>query len=191
MNSDLLYESSFRRWWRVKAKEYAMKPHTGKLWLDIFYIFVLSALESSILKSLGGAYGVIDLLTPWLCLSIIQKKAGPATLLVFVAALVQEAQSSVPSGTYICIYWIIANIIIQVRPALSWRSVTPWMVVFFLSSFFLILFESMVNIILSGVTRFDLMSSVMLFVRLTISVLFGLYLCRPWLAIDADEPVPQ
>ena len=191
MNNELLHENGIKKWLDEKLPEYRMRPHTGKLWLDVFYLVILAALESSILGSVSGPYLGIDLMTPWLVLSVIQKKSGPATVIAIAAGLIQEAQSSVPSGTYLCIYWIVTNILLQVRSALSWRSATPWFVVFLFSCLFAIIFQLLVKIMVSGSLIFNPWEGFGLLVQLGVSVGFGLVLCRQWLAIDAEEPVPQ
>lgn len=191
MNGPVMQESGWRRWLRHRLPEFRFKPHTGRLWLDLVYLLVLVAFEVSILKSLTGPFLVIDLVTPWLVTSIIQKRAGSATLVMFVAAMIQEAQSSLPSGTLICAYWIITNVIVQVRPALSWRSMTPWLVIFASSSLFVTIFQLMINVMISGLGDINFLRIIQLFIQVLISVIFGLTLCRQWMTIDAEEPVPQ
>lgn len=190
MSADLLGRSGVQRWLKEVLYEYRPRPHTGYLWLDIIYLFLLASLEASLLKSMSGPFVMFDLITPWLVLSIIQKTRGPATILALVAAMIQEAQSSVPAGTFICIYWIVANVIIQVRPALSWRNISSWLAVFFISSFATIIFQVGMIFLLAEMTNLSLYFWLSLLVRQVTSVIFGLILCRKWLAFDAEEPVP-
>lgn len=191
MTQAKLDHGPIHRWFTQTLPEYRPRPHTGRLWLDVFYLFVIAALEQSLLRSLTGTYLVFDLLTPWLLLGVVQRRPGSAITITALAALVREAQSSIPAGTYLCAYWIITSIIVQVRPALSWRNISSWFAMFAVSSLFLIVFSVFVELLLGGEAHLDVVFSLSAFLQVVVSVSFGLMLCRPWLAFDAEEPVPQ
>lgn len=182
-----------RDWWaRIKRDlpEYRPRPHTGRIWLDILYVLLLIALQESILPTLIGPKVTIDLLTPWLAVTFIRQHAWQATMMVILAGFFIESHLSAPAGLYICAYWIMANVIIQARPSLSWRHRIPWLVTFSLSMVWIIFFESFVLIFVKGVD--DLLPAYWLaqLFRFLTSLGFGLFLSREWQNLEAEEPVP-
>lgn len=189
--NDLLHKNDLISRIKSALPLYKPKPHTPFLWLDLVFLVLLAALETALSGSLLGPYIIIDLLTPWLAVSFIQKRASAVTLVAFVAALIQESRTSIPAGTYLCAYWILGNVIIQVRATLSWRYATPWIVTILASCGFVVIIEMAVMIFVSGLQGVTLGYTLIQMIRLGISVAFGLSLCRKWMAIDAEEPIPQ
>lgn len=171
--------------------ELKLRPNTGRLWHDILFLLIVAVLQIFILPSLFGKRLVIDLLTPWLAISFVRQHALQATVLALVGACVLEMHDAVPAGMYIVIYWIMCNVIINMRLTLSWRHSIPWLVMYSLCSVWVIFFEAFVTILKVGVDALDLQYWWYQLIRVAISMAIGMYLCREWLDFNAEEPVPQ
>src|SRR6476469_2436856 len=120
------------------------KPNTGSVPKDIAFVLVIVFIQTTVLPSIFGVGGVFDLITPWLVVTAVRQRPAQATLIAIVAAFTLETKLAVPRGIYLCAYWIMINIFFQIRPALSWRYRTPWMVSYVLSAFWIVLFETFV-----------------------------------------------
>lgn len=188
-------QSLYRRNFSSKLRQFlaAIRPHpnSGSLWKDIAFLLVIIWLQTSIFPTLTGGYLQIDLVTPWLVISFIRQYLSTASILAFIGALTLETKSAVPAGLYICAYWIIANIIIQVRPALSWRHLVPWAVTYAIAALWIVLFESLVMATSLGVAHLEWTHWANQIFRIATAVAFGMYLSREWHRIDAEEPIPQ
>ncbi len=175
---------------REVLPEYYPSPHTGKLWLDIVYLILLIALQVSVLRTITGAFRVIDLITPWFAISVLRKRPVTATVYAVFAGFILESQYTLPMGTYFCAYWIISNLIVQVRPALSWRYSSSWLALFGFASLFVAVFELFMVLFISGKLPTDPMYFGAAALRILVAIAFGMVLCRQWLKFDAEEPVP-
>ena len=181
--------------WAVRAKELLVEfvpyPNTGRLWQDCFFLICIAALQLTILPSIFGVSSVFDLLTPWLVISCVQQRVFPVTILIVIAALAIEGHSARPVGMYFCCYWIMMTVIVQMRPTLSWRHRVPWMVTFTVAELWIVVFEGLAYVLISGNVMKDPFFWILQVVRILISTSFGLYISRKWQMIGADEPVPQ
>ena len=173
-----------------KRAEYRFRPHTGRFWLDLIYLTLLMGVEEVLLRPLSSSYFLIDLVTPWLLVSFVQKQKGAALFLAIYAGFMQEARSSLPQGTFLCAYLVMVTVLLQVRSALSWRYATPWLVGFALSELLIASLITTVILVLGGGRLLGSEHFVDLALRVGAGVGFGYLLCRPWLAFDAEEPVP-
>lgn len=171
--------------------ELMLRPNTGRFWQDTLFVVILTALQLAIFPSLFGRYILIDLVTPWLVISSVRQRPMAATLLVFVAALTLETRSATPRGLYLCPYWIMANVIMAIRPTFSWRHRVPWLMTYLTATLFVIGFESFVYAFTSRVAELGPLYWLRQAFRLAIAVAFGMFLARRWLSIDAEEPVPS
>ena len=176
---------------KLLIPELKPRPNTGKLWQDILFLIVVVMVQVSLIPSLFGSYIKVDFVTPWLAISFVRQKGLQGTLLLVVAALAIETHSSIPSGLYLCVYWIMANIIMQVRPTLSWRHQIPWLVMFAVSAIWVVIFEAFVIAFIRGIAELDLLYWFLQLIRVGLATGFGMLLCREWLEFDAEEPVPQ
>lgn len=173
------------------APELRPRPNTGRLWQDVVCLVLVIALQVGVLPSLVGGHVALDLVTPWLAISFVRQRAPQATVLALVAGFTLETHSSLPAGLYLTSYWIMANVIIQVRPALSWRHRVPWLATFTLAEVWIIAFATFVQAFMGGMVPLDGWLWLGQAVEIVVAIFFGMRLCQPWLQFDAEEPVPQ
>jgi hypothetical protein len=173
------------------APEFILRPNTGRFWQDALFVLAVTAIQIAIAPSLTGRYFHIDALTPWLVITCVRQRPLQATMLVALAAFALETRSAAPRGLYLCSYWIMANIIITIRPTFSWRHHVPWYVTYVAATVFIIAFESFVYGFTARIDELGMVYWLRQLVRLGISAGFGMILAREWLSIDAEEPVPS
>jgi len=176
---------------RRNLRKWRLKPNTGSLSKDLVFLLIIGFVQITILPYLFGSLGYVDLITPWLVITFIRQKSLQGHILALVGALILETRLAVPAGLYICAYWILANVIFLVRPALSWRYKTPWLVSYALASLWVILFEVFVINFLQTASLHQPAYIAQQVVRFLVTISFGMYLSREWMTIDAEEPVPQ
>lgn len=188
---DLLKREDLRSRMIGIVPELKLRPNTGRLWHDVLFLLIAAVLQIFILPSIFGKHLTIDILTPWLAISFVRQHSLQATILALVGALVLEMHDAVPAGMYIVIYWIMANVIINMRLTISWRHAIPWLVMYTLCSIWVVFFEAFVTILKVGVDVLDLQYWWYQLIRIAISVGIGMFFCREWLDFNAEEPVPQ
>jgi hypothetical protein len=188
---DLLERNDFYTRTRRLLQSARLRPNTGSLWKDCVFLLILVMVQTTLLPTFLPALVHIDLVTPWLVISFVRQRVAQATLLAFIAALTLETHSAIPAGLYVCVYWIAANVIIQVRPALSWRHQVPWAVTYAVTTLWVSTFEAFVIMMTRGVAELHWTYWLTQMIRLITAVGFGMFLAQEWLKIDAEEPVPQ
>lgn len=177
--------------WKGHLRGWRPRPNTGALAKDIAFVLVIVFLQTTLLPTIFGAGGVFDFITPWIVVSAVRQKPTQATIVAMVAAFTLETKLAVPRGLYLCAYWIMINIFFQIRPALSWRYRTPWVVSYVLSAFWIVLFETFVLSFLHDTWAFRASFIFQQAAKIVVSTGFGMFLSREWMRIDAEEPVPQ
>ena len=187
---ELFHQEDWREKLKVLGPELIPRPNTGRLWQDCIFLLLICAIQLSILPSIFGPYISIDLVTPWLVTSIVRQNALSAGILCVVGASAIESHSSIPSGLYLCAYWIALTVIIQVRPTLSWRHRIPWLVNFIIAEIWIVAFEIFVTTVINRDALLDVLFWLSCIVKIPIATCFGLYISRQWINLDADEPVP-
>lgn len=188
---NLLARQDFYTRLRGQLASLIPRPHTGTLWKDIVFLLMIAFFQTTFIPSIFGDFIRVDLLTPWLVMTAIRQQWPSATLLAIIAALCLETRTSTPAGLYLCSYWIMTNIIIQVRAALSWRHQVPWFITYLMASLWVNLFETFVIFLSNGNTFMNWQYWVAVSCRTVTAVAFGMYLCREWHSIDAEEPIPE
>ncbi|MBC7658357.1 MAG: hypothetical protein H7249_01465 [Chitinophagaceae bacterium] len=168
-----------------------LRPNTGSLPKDIIFALIIVFLQTTVIPTLFGSVGVFDLITPWIVVTAVRQRPLQASIIAMVAAYTLETKLAVPAGIYLCSYWILINIFFQIRPALSWRYTTPWLVSYALSTFWIIVFETFVLMFLHENWVFSATFVFQQIAKLIVATGFGLFLSREWMRIDAEEPVPQ
>ena len=191
MSEGLAERETFWRAFVGFACRYKFRPHTGNFGVDLLYILVLIILEESLVGSVFGWIGPIDLVSTWLMVNLLRKKPAPALFMAVLVGLVQESRSSVPAGTYLCIYWILAVGIVQLRPVLSWRFYTPWVTMFCVTQLALELIKWAILAISSDVFSLSVRELLLVIVQVGVALGFGLWVCQPFLGPYAEEPTPQ
>jgi hypothetical protein len=128
----------------------SLRPHTGRLWLDLLYLLVIGALHHTVLPSLSRSLVVVDLMTPWLIACFVTETLPRGALLGLVGAMIVETHSAAPAGLYVCAYWVIAVVLYLTRSTLSWRHAFPWVVTFAVGELWVVGFESFVTAVNAG-----------------------------------------
>lgn len=177
--------------WKGQMKGWRPRPNTGSLPKDLAFVLVIVFVQTTVLPTILGAGGIFDLITPWIVVSAVRQRPLLATILAMVAAFSLETKLAVPRGIYLCSYWIMINIFFQIRPALSWRYRTPWIVSYALASLWIVLFETFVLSFLHDTWSFTPSFILQQALKLIVATGFGMILSREWMRIDAEEPVPQ
>lgn len=167
------------------------RPNSGSFIKDLIFLLFIAFVQTTILPHLFGLFGYLDLMTPWLVITFIRQRPLQATILALTGAMILETRLAVPAGLYLCAYWILANVLLLVRPILSWRYKTPWLVSYALASLWILLFELFVINFLQTASLSQPGYIVQQIIRPLVAISFGMYLARNWMTIDAEEPVPQ
>jgi hypothetical protein len=176
---------------RYFLQDWKPRPNTGRFWQDVIFLFFIAFVQTTVGPTLFGKFGYVDLVTPWIVITSIRQRPLQAILLTSIAAFLLETRLAVPAGLYLCAYWILCNLLIQIRPALSWRYRTPWFVCYLASTLWILLFESFVLHFLQPGLLTEVSYVMHMLIRVLVAVGFGMYLSREWMNIDAEEPVPQ
>ncbi|MFY7929682.1 MAG: hypothetical protein ACOVS5_12495 [Oligoflexus sp.] len=176
---------------RLVLHDWRLRPNTGRFWKDVIFLFIVVFIQTTVGPTLLGKFGFIDLMTPWIVITAIRQRPLQVILLTSLAAFLLETRLAVPAGLYLCAYWILCNILIQIRPALSWRYRTPWFVCYTGSALWILLFESFVLHFLQPGLLTETSYVIHMLIRVLVAAGFGMYLSREWMNIDAEEPVPQ
>ena len=172
-------------------KELVPRPNSGSFIKDFLYLILIGFFQTTILPCFTPLGLQLDFITPWVIVTSIRQRVLPSTLLAVTGALILETRSTVPGGMYVITYWITNNIIIQMRPTLSWRHQIPWFVTFLVASLWVHLFEVFVVFISRGSGYLTLAFFLQQAAKVLSSTLFGMYICQKWLTLGADNAIAQ
>jgi hypothetical protein len=159
-----------------------MRPHTGVLWADMLWLFILGAIDSHALPSITGGLLPFSLMTPWLVVTFVVAPTHVSLSSLLIGGLMLETSSVAPKGLYLTAYWIIFSVLTLTRKSLSWRHAVPWLVTFFLSSFFVSNFESLVILLRQDPAQLDFFHFAKQVMRVTLCVVIGMPLSQPWMS---------
>lgn len=162
-------------------------PHSGRLWLDLVLLLVVGALHHTVIPSLTGSLVPVDLMTPWLVTALVLETLPRGALLAAVAAMILETHTAAPAGLYLCAYWVVAVTLYLTRSTLSWRHAFPWLVTFFVSQLWVIVFETFVIAVSAGSLVLELSYVAAQTARLLFGILIGMVLCRRFMNSDVSE----
>ena len=176
---------------RKVLPEFIPRPDTGRLWHDILFIFLIAALQFTVLPTFLGHHVIVDIMTPWLVVAFIRQSGPSAFVLALIGACIIETHSSVPSGVFLCIYLIMHSVVLSVRATLSWWRYVPWLVTFLLCELWAILFENFVALLLDDVRTFGVVSLFEQLLRLSLAVGIGMALRAMRLSWDRREKVAE
>lgn len=109
------------------------RPVPESVALDLLYIGELLLLQDYIIPQFFAHKVFVDLLTPWMLIVFVFRAPWRMFLLASFAVLLLETHSGLPSGLYICLYWILGVTLYYARHNISWASFLPWGAVFLLS----------------------------------------------------------
>ena len=169
-------------------------PATGRLWLDLVYLIVVGAVHFTVFPSLTQSFFVVDLMTPWIVVTMIAQPFPRGALIGAVGALVLETHSVAPAGIYITAFWVIGVVVNLTKSTLSWRHVFPWFVTLVLAEIWVMAFESFVQGIYdTGGTmlRFGPAHLAHESFRLVFSTAFGLLIAHRFMRADLSEGSPH
>ena len=161
-------------WWH-------MRPCTGNWFLDVFWISLVGALHQHIIPSIFGTAIPFDILTPWLVVSFVVGTPLQVMTAWLLGAMFLETASNAPKGMYLCAYWIVLSILLLTRRTLSWKLVIPWLVTFFLSSFWIGNFETLIVFLRQDPTQLDFGYFFSQLVRVILTCFIGMAMAQPWM----------
>lgn len=168
------------------------RPNDNGILLELFYLFVVFLVQEVFLAQLFRFdYMVIDILTPWLTIIFIRQRIINNLIYCLFVSFLLETHSATPVGMYLCIYSVIAVTIVNIRGTLSWRHFFPWMVVYGLSTLWVIGFETFVYRYADTIPMFSMNYWICGAARVVIAVAIGMILSRHFRQIDAEEPTPS
>ncbi|MES2745214.1 MAG: hypothetical protein V4655_07295 [Bdellovibrionota bacterium] len=177
--------------WKEIARSWRPRPNSGSLPKDMIFVLLLVFAQTTIFPTLFGSFGIFDLVTPWIVVTSVRQRPLQGTIIALVAAFALETKLAVPAGIYLCSYWIMINVFFQMRPALSWRYRTPWVVSYAVSALWIALFETFVLAFHHETWNFSTTYVLQEIFKIALATGFGMYLSSEWMRIDAEEPVPQ
>ena len=166
-------------------------PNSGSFARDLIYILCACFLQLVIIPSFSSGYFTFDILTPWLVITAIRQHAPAVTALTCVAALTIEMHGSAPAGMYLILYWIMINTMIQIRSTLSWRHSVPWVVSYFAAALWVHGGTALTLFLLRAPAEVDWQFLLEQLVKVVSAVVIGYLMCREWLSIDSEEPIPK
>lgn len=155
-----------------------IRPYTGSLAKDVFYLLLMSALHHTLLPSVVGRYQLVDILTPWIVVTLVAAPLGKGAFLAMLGAFLIETRTTAPSGMYLTGYWMIGIGIYLSKASLSWRHYFPWIVTLTVAQLWIILFELFVNAVILNNFVFTLQQFLIQSSRLGFAVGFGMILCQ-------------
>jgi len=146
--------------WREKirtvAPYFVPRPSCGIRWVDFAHVLVMGIVQYAILPRIVPNWLVIDILTPWFAVIAVIHPYPVALAMGALSALMVEGHSMLPAGTYLCINFIILQVVYLVRELISWRKREPWLVLLVSSCVGAALFELCVDLIRNPNTSLDL-----------------------------------
>jgi len=173
-----------RKWW-------PMRPATGTLWADVLWLLVVGAIDTYILPAVTDNILPFRLMTPWLVVTFVVAKTEMAFVALVIGSLLVETSTGAPRGLYLTGYWVIFAVLTLTRKTLSWRHAVPWLVTFFISSFFLTNFETAVIFLRQDPTQLDFFHFAKQTIRVTLCVVVGMALAQSWMyRFKGDSPTP-
>lgn len=176
--------------WSHFADYLKVRPYTGTFMKDLIFLCFICALHYSILPSILGRTILVDILTPWLVVTMIAAPMGRGLFITLVGAFLMETRTSAPAGMYITSFWMIGTGIYLSRLNLSWRHLFPWMLTLFIAQIWIIMTEIFVNQVMLGQWHLPLQEALIQSCRLVFSVGFGLILCQKFRSCELPLETP-
>lgn len=121
------------------------RPFAQNPWMDAVYIGLIAVLQTTILPTFFPQDLVVDLLTPWLAVSMVLLPPTLCLPLMVLAALIIETHSAAPAGLYISAYWMLGVAITLSAHAIAWTNKAPWLSLVILSETWLFAAEFLVG----------------------------------------------
>ena len=149
----------------------------GQVRYQVLAIFLLAVIQVTILPGFLPEGIFIDLLTPWLALSLVLHSHFRAYSLTLFAGIVLETHLSVPIGFILSPYFCFSVLILNIRNHISWRRVSSWFTLFILFQIWLFSFKLLFDMMhYEKQTILNLTKLLQFLVNITSSALFGLML---------------
>lgn len=154
------------------------RPDCGSFTLDLVHLFMLAAIEQTVLPQQALGMLRVDLLTPWLFVFFVFAPLRKSLPLAIVAGILQETRSTAPAGMYISAYWSVAVTLHFIRHTLSWRHTGPWAVTLVSCMAWIVAFETLVITVTQDPGRLDFKYAVTQIIRMAIATAIGLFFAR-------------
>lgn len=176
--------------WHQMGDFLKIRPYTGSLVKDVLFLMFICALHFSVLPSILGRSILVDLLTPWLVVTMVAGPTGKGIFLMLLGAFLMETRTSAPAGMYITSFWMIATGIYLSRMSLSWRHYLPWFLTLLIAQLWVMLTELFVNHVMLGHWHLSLQEILAQCSRLVFAVGFGMILCRKFRSCELPVETP-
>ncbi len=154
------------------------QPDSGNFLLDVFHVFLLAAIEQSMIPHQMLGVFRIDILTPWLFVFFVFAPLRKSLPLAILAGLIQETRSTAPAGMYMSAYWSAAVTLHFIRHTLSWRHVGPWNVMLASCMAWVISFETLVIAVTQDPGRLGWKYGFSQIFRILIAIAIGVFFAR-------------
>lgn len=181
MNLEFALESPNFTTTEERSSWWPIRPCTGTWWADILWLSVIAALNQHIIPSIFGNSIPLDVLTPWLVISFVVGSPLQVFLMWLVGSMFIETSVNAPKGLYLCGYWIILSVLLLARRTLSWKLVIPWLVTFFLASFWISNFETLMVFLRQDAKQLDFWYFFSQMIRIFLSCVIGMSMAQPWM----------
>jgi hypothetical protein len=169
---------------------FKIRPYTGSLSKDFLFLLIISALHYSVIPSIVGRSILVDLLTPWLVVTMVAGSTSKWIFLTLLGAFLMETRTSAPAGMYLTSYWMIGTGIYLTRTSLSWRHYLPWFLTLLIAQLWVILTELFVNHVMLGHWHLSIQEILAQSSRLIFAVGFGMILCRKFRSCELPVETP-
>lgn len=165
-------------------------PYSSRVWLDGLYLVFIGTVQLAILPSFLPTNMVVDLVTPWLLIGFIRGTLSRTIFMAVLGAFLIETYSAIPSGFYVCSYFVIGVTLYLIRGSLSWRHRLPWFASLVASQAAIIAFEAFVIYLANLSEVLSPMYVLMQTARLALATAFGMYLVDTrWVPVGDEEDI--
>ena len=164
-------------------------PQAGQIRYQFIAIMLLAFIQLTILPSMLPAMVFIDLLSPWLALSLVFHSHFRAYLLTLISGILLETHLPVPIGFILSPYFCFAVLVLNIRNHISWRRISSWVTLLAIFQLWLMGFKLLFDMMHYDKQQLINLSQSVQFLMTGIgSVLFGLLLIykNGLLLIDED-----
>jgi hypothetical protein len=148
-------------------------PFGHKAWADAFFAAFIVVLQATVLPTILPSFIIIDLLTPWLAVSLVLLPWRRSLPLVLFSALLVETHTGAPAGFYLTTYWMLGISVALCRHAISWSNRMPWLSLVIFSETWMFAAEFIVALLSGQEPPIDLKYYLIHSLRIAISSYFG------------------
>jgi hypothetical protein len=158
-----------------------IRPCTGSVWIDFVWLSLMASLDQHMIPSVLGPLLTLDILIPWMVISFVVGSTRQVFFIWFFGSFFLETAANAPKGMYLCAMWIVMCILLLIRKTLSWKLAPPWLATFFVSSFWVCNFESLIIFLREDSGQLNFFYFFHQMFRVLLSCLIGMTLAQPWM----------